>query len=136
MRNILRVIMLIIIAVAIYYSVIFLVNSNNVYKPEEVLEPDSGEVIESGEIEEISGEEISGEEISEEISGELSGEVSGEVVSGEVSGEVEGIEEVSGKESGEEAIPVETTANNVEETSNEVEPATEVLDAEPVVVNE
>mgnify|MGYP006988896247 CR=1 FL=1 len=119
--------------IILYYSVIFLVNSNNVYKPEEVLEPISGEVIENGEIEEISGEEISGEEISEEISGELSGEVSEEVVSGEVSGEVE---EVSGEESEEEAIPVEIPDSNVEETSIEAEPATEVLDAEPVVVNE
>ena len=128
MRNILRVIMLVIIAAVIYYSVIFLVNSNDVYKPEEVLEPDSVKVIESGEIDVISGEDIS-EEVSGEISGEISGEVSGEVISGEVV-------EVSGEESGEEVAPVETSTNNVEEISGEVEPVEEVSEAEPVVVNE
>lgn len=96
MRNILRVVMLVLIAVAVYFAVTFLIASNKTY-PETVPEDKSFTSGEISQVEEtLENEEVSGEE--EVISGEAVVETSGELEE-----DVLGVSENSGEIANEES---------------------------------
>lgn len=96
MRNILRVVMLVLIAVAVYFAVTFLIASNKTY-PETVPEDKSFTSGEISQVEEtLENEEVSGEEVV--ISGEAVVETSGELEE-----DVLGVSENSGEIANEES---------------------------------
>lgn len=120
MRNLLRIVMLILIAVAVYFAVTFLIGSNDTYL-ENVLETP---VIDSGENSEKSEEKENSEEVTEVVSGELEENV---LEASEVLGELENIEQEASGEAIEKTV-IEGSEGDQEETVEELEEQSEEVE--------